>query len=94
MAAGVLPIVLGVALSIKHKQLPDKLVRALPTLMIFFTAFNFSFVGLLLNQRSGKLPWYENLLIAFLAALVITGIAIGGWSAFRRPLSQRRNKEQ
>ena len=62
--------------------------------MVYILAFNFVFVGLLLNPRQGKLSLYENLLTAFLAALVATGIAIGGWSAFRRSPSGQRNEEQ
>ena len=94
VGAGALPIVVGVALLIKRKPLPGKFVRILPTLMGFFLAFNFAFVGLLLNPRPGKLPWYENLLIAFLFALTVTGLAIGGWSAFRRSPSRWQNDEQ
>lgn len=93
LVAGLLPIVLGVALLTQRKWYSGRPLYIVAILMTFLCPFNFAFVGLLLSPRPGRLPWYENLLIAFLAALVISGIATTGWLISHRPFRRRNGDE-
>jgi len=93
LLAGLLPIVLGVALITKRGWHSGRLLHIVAALMGFFFIFNCTFVGLLLNPRPGRLPWYEDLLIAFLFALVMSGLASAGWAISHRFSLRRDNVE-
>jgi len=93
LIAGLLPIVLGVALITKRGWYSGKPLHVMAALMGFFLVFNCTFVGLLLSPRPGRLPWYEDLLIAFLFALAMSGLASAGWAISRRSPRPRDNDE-
>jgi hypothetical protein len=90
--AGLLPVVLGVILLTKCRWYSGRSAHIVAALMSFFLIFNCTFVGLLLNPRPGRLPWYEDLLIAFLFALAMSGLASTGWAISR--FSLRRNDDK
>jgi hypothetical protein len=93
LIAGLLPIVLGVVLLIKRKWYSGRPLHIVAILMTFLAPFDFVFVSLLLSSRSRRLPWYESLLIAFLTALVMSGMATTGWLIQLRPFRRRNSDE-